>query len=162
MGSHASGQRSVTGEVNGCRTEIIKASLLLAQNLKVRIDGITGERVDLQEQLREIEQKREAEAAAKAEQERITAEEQAKKDAADAARRKREAAEKRKKDAELDAQLAKYRAEEEARAAEERQKTRAACALIYKNTADKKISDLTVREEQHVRACQALGLYPPQ
>jgi hypothetical protein len=152
----------LTGKVNGCRTEIIKASLLLAQNMKVRIDGVTGERVDLQQQLREIGQKREAEAAARAEQERIAAEEQAKKDTADAARRKRLAAERKKKDAELDVQLAKHRAEEEAKAAEERQKIRAACALIYRNTVDKKITDLTVREEQQVRACQALGLYPPQ
>ena len=39
---------------------------------------------------------------------------------------------------------------------------RAACGVIYQNTADKKISDLTVKEEQQVRRCQGLGLYPPQ
>jgi hypothetical protein len=39
---------------------------------------------------------------------------------------------------------------------------RAACSAIYKNTSDKKIRDLTVKEEQQVRNCQALGLYPPQ
>lgn len=39
---------------------------------------------------------------------------------------------------------------------------RAACSAIYKNTADKKIRDLTVKEEQQVRNCQTLGLYPPQ
>ena len=39
---------------------------------------------------------------------------------------------------------------------------RAACSAVYKSTADKKIRDLTVKEEQRVRNCQALGLYPPQ
>jgi hypothetical protein len=39
---------------------------------------------------------------------------------------------------------------------------RAACSAIYQNTADKKTRDLTVKEEQQVRNCQALGLYPPQ
>jgi len=42
---------------------------------------------------------------------------------------------------------------------EERAKARAACASIYGQTANKKLSDLTVAEEQSVRACQALGLY---
>jgi hypothetical protein len=60
------------------------------------------------------------------------------------------------------AQLAQQRAEAEAKASEERRRIRAACAEIHRNTADKKISNLTVKEEQHVRACQALGLYPPQ
>jgi len=53
----------------------------------------------------------------------------------------------------------KRKAEEEAKAAEERRK---ACGVIYQNTADKKIRDLTVKEEQGVRTCQALGLYPPR
>jgi hypothetical protein len=44
----------------------------------------------------------------------------------------------------------------------EARRARAACVVIYRNTVDKKISDLTVREEQQVRACQALGLYLPQ
>jgi hypothetical protein len=33
------------------------------------------------------------------------------------------------------------------------------CHLVYRNTANKKISDLTVKEEQQVRACQAAELY---
>lgn len=45
--------------------------------------------------------------------------------------------------------------------AEEQGKVRAACRQVYDKTADKKVGDLTVREEQQVRACQALGLYPP-
>jgi hypothetical protein len=87
---------------------------------------------------------------------------QAKKDAAEAARRRRLAAEHKKKEAELDARIAMERADEEARAAEELRRVRLACSTTYQNTADKKVKDLTVKEEQQVRACQALGLYPPQ
>jgi hypothetical protein len=58
-------------------------------------------------------------------------------------------------EAKKDAELAKEQAEE-------RQKVRAACALIYKNTANKKVGDLTVKEQQQVRECQALDLYPPR
>jgi hypothetical protein len=153
---------SLVGKVDGCKTEIIKASLLLAENSKTRIDGVTGERVDLEKQLQELKAKREAEAAAQAEKERKTAEAQAKKDAAEAARRKRLAAEQKLKQAEADARYAKMKAEEYAKAAEERRKLRAACTVIYQNTVDKKVKDLTVREEQQVRTCQALGLYQPQ
>jgi hypothetical protein len=59
-------------------------------------------------------------------------------------------------------QLEKERAVEAVRAAEERRKLRANCTIIYQNTIDKKVKDLTVREEQQVRACQVLGLYPPR
>lgn len=149
-------------KVDGCKAEIIKASLVLAENSKTRINGVTGERVDMEKQLQELKAKREAEAAAQAEEERKSAEAQAKKDAAEAARQKRLAAEQKKRDAELDARIAKQRAAEAVRAAEERRRVRAACAGIYDNTVDKKVKDLTVGEEQQVRACQALGLYPPR
>jgi len=33
--------------------------------------------------------------------------------------------------------------------------------MIYESTIDKKVRDLTVREEQQVKACQAFALYPP-
>jgi len=33
------------------------------------------------------------------------------------------------------------------------------CAALYSNTADKKISDLTVKEEEQVRACQGIEMY---
>ena len=33
------------------------------------------------------------------------------------------------------------------------------CHVIFKDTADKKVADLTVREAQAVHACQALGYY---
>jgi hypothetical protein len=157
----------LVGKVDGCTTEIIKTALLMAENQQFHIDGVTGERVDLEKQLREINARREAEIKAKrdvkeaekAQEERTAAEEEAKKDAAEAARRKRLAAERKRKDAEAQARYAKAKAEEDARAAEERAKIRAACALIYENTANKKVGDLTVKEEQEVRACQALGLY---
>lgn len=147
--------------MDGCKTEIITAKLILAENPKTHVDGVTGERVDLEKRLQELKAQREAEAAAQAEEERKAAEEQAKKDAAEAARRNRQAAEQKRKQADADARYAKVKAKADAKAAEEKRKTRAACGVIYQNTIDKKVKDLTVREEQQVRACQALGLYPP-
>jgi hypothetical protein len=93
-------------------------------------------------------------AAAEAAHQQQLAQEQKRKEAALNARQKR-------MEAALNARLVKERAEQEARAAEERTKLRAACGGIYQNTVDKKVRDLTVREEQQVRACQTLGLYPP-
>jgi len=154
------------GRVAGCANETISATLLEAENSKVRIDGYTGERIDLEKQ-------RASEAAAQAEQERIAAkerveheraaaEEQKKKGAAQAMREKRLAAERKRKEVEESAREAKVQAAQDAKDAEARMKVRAACKTIYQNTADKKTKDLTVREEQQVRTCQGLGLYPPQ
>ncbi len=150
------------GKVDGCKTEIIKARLLSAENFAKRIDGVAGAAIDLEKELHEIKTEREAAATAQAEEDRRAAEVQTKKAVADAARRKRLAAEKSKRDAALSASLAKDKAEARAKAAEEQCKIRDGCAVIYLNTADKKLKDLTVREEQLVRTCQALGLYPPQ
>jgi len=75
---------------------------------------------------------------------------QAKRNAAEAQRRK-------KKQEEREAEQSARIAENEA----ERTRLRNKCAQIYDKTADKKISDLTVRESQQVQACQAAGLYPP-
>jgi hypothetical protein len=174
----------LVGKVDGCRTEIIKASLLLAENSKTRIDGVTGERIDLEKERQELKAKREAEAAAQdeenlkafeaqarkdapeaaaqAKKDAAEAAAQAKKDAAEAARRKRLAAQRKQKQAEADAQYTKMKAEEDTKAAEDRRKIRAACSNIYQSTIDKKVKDLSVREEQQVRACQALDMYPPQ
>lgn len=99
--------KPLVGETGGCVLEKLEVSLISAENKNLRIDGITGERVDLEKQ-REIEAKA-----------------QAKIDAADAARRRQLAAEQKKKNAELDARIAKSRAEREAQAAEERRKLRA-------------------------------------
>jgi hypothetical protein len=157
------------GEVDGCRTEIIKAVLVLAENEKLHIDGVTSERVDLAEQLREIRAKRDAEEAERAERERVAAEERARKEEAEAAREQYLSLERKKKEAEeaareqyLSLERKKKEAEDAARAAQERARVRAACAVVYKNTADKKMGDLTVKEDQQVKACQALGLYPPR
>lgn len=104
--------------------------------------------------------------AIEAEKQRVAAEEQAaidrKKAIAEAARRKRLAEEQKKKDAEINARLAKYRAEKDAADAEDRRILRVNCTVIYQSTIDKKVKELTVREEQQVRACQVLGLYPPR
>lgn len=93
---------------------------------------------------------------------RLAAEVQAQTEATEAVRRKRLAAEQKRKQTKANAEYAKMKAEGDARAAEERRNVRAACTAIYRNTVDKKVTDLTVREEQQVRACQASGLYPPQ
>src|ERR1035437_269356 len=122
-------------KLQGCRAELIKARIE---------EGVDGSALSTNEIL-EHRTKREAQ---EAEQKRIAAEErerkaelQAKKDAAEVARQKRLEEEQRKREA------------------EESRRLRAICALLYKTTVDKKISDLTVGEEQRVHACQALGLY---
>ena len=135
----------------GCSVEIVKAALLSAEGDASAIDGSNTEPEDLSNELRAIQAQKDLEA-----------EERARKDAAEAARQKRLAAERKKKQAEEDARYAKAKAEQDAKEAEERRKIRATCGVVYQNTADKKIADLTVREEQQVRACQALGLYPPR
>lgn len=158
---------SLTGKVQGCRTELIR----------VRPGESSVEPLDLRDEVRTLKLKRESEEAvkegadeaAKTERERVAAEEKAKnlaergkQEAAEAARRRRLADEKRLKDAEQDALRAKATAAEEAKAAAERRQLQDACVLIYKNTVNKKVGDLTVREEQQVRTCQALDLYPPR
>jgi hypothetical protein len=93
---------------------------------------------------------------------RIVAEQEANQKAKEAAA----AAEASRRSArDLKKQEAEYRAWKEAegiRTAAKEMKIRAACKVIYEKTADTKVKDLTVREEQQVRACQALNLYPPQ
>lgn len=86
---------------------------------------------------------------------RIAAEAQAKKDSAAAARRRRLAAECKRKEYEEQARLDRIRTNDVA-------KIRAACKLIYDKTADKKISDVTVKESQQIQSCQSLSLYPPR
>jgi hypothetical protein len=152
----------LVGKVAGCTTEIIQGKIVLAENPKVRIDGTTGERVDLEKRLQEIKAKRDAEAAEEAERQRVADEERAKREAQEATRQRQLAAERKKKQAAEDARLARIRSEQDARAAEERTRVRAACRAIYEKTADKRVSDLTVKEAQQVEACVRLNLYPPQ
>jgi hypothetical protein len=151
--------------VEGCVTDKVQTTLVSAENSKVRVNGVTGERIDLERQradaaAAQAERERIA-AEEQAERTRVAAEEQAKEDVAEAARQKRLAAEAKKKQADEDARAAKIRADRDAKEAEERQKIRATCTIVYQNTIDTKLKDLTVRQEQQVRACQALGLYPP-
>jgi hypothetical protein len=138
-----------------CNTETILASLVSAENSHVRINNLTGERVDLDAQRRALET-----------EQRIEAEKEAKKAAAEAERRKKIAAERKKRDAEEEARSAKDAAERQSREAREQAREqarlRAACRLIFEKTSDKKVSDLTVREAHDVETCQLLGLYFPR
>jgi len=60
-------------------------------------------------------------------------------------------------------QKAEQKARQEVeRKTEERRQLMLTCAAVYKQTIDRKRSDLTVRQEQQVAACIALGLYPPK
>ena len=141
----------IAEDPSGCSVEIVKAALLWAEHDWVSIPGTDTEPEDLSPELRAIQAARDLEA-----------EVQAKKDAADAARQKRLAAQRKAKQAEDVARSAKAKREQEAKEAEERRRIREACGVLYKDTANKKVGDLTVREEQQVRACQGLGLFRPQ
>jgi hypothetical protein len=119
-------EQKAPGKDSGCVVEKLYASILNAENKKLRINVATGERIDLEKQ-REL-----------------AAEAQAKQDAIEETRQRRTAAEQKQKNAAL------------------MRKVRDNCTTIYQNTVEKKVKDLTVGEEQQVRACQALGLYPPR
>jgi hypothetical protein len=54
---------------------------------------------------------------------------------------------------------AKQKAAAEAAEAAKLAKLKTACVTIYRATVDEKVSDLTVRETEQVKACQMLGLY---
>ena len=62
------------------------------------------------------------------------------------------------KEAARDEEQRQRRAEIERKEAMETE-ARKNCHVIFQATADKKIGDLTVREEQTVHACQSLGYY---
>jgi hypothetical protein len=164
--------------IDGCTVEIIKAELASAETETGGVYNVLKP-VDLIDELRVIESQnseRDKKAAAEAEErakkaaiedaERARKEaadkaERARKESAEAARQKQLAAERKRKATEEANRLAKIKADEEAKAAEERRRIRAACGEIYRTTIDKKLKDLTVREEQQVRGCQSLDLYPP-
>jgi hypothetical protein len=55
--------------------------------------------------------------------------------------------------------IAVMKAKEAARLRAEQKVAKEVCPPLYKETANKKIADLTVKEEQQVRACQLLGMY---
>jgi hypothetical protein len=123
-------------------------------------------------QLREIQAKREAEVAIQAEkdrlaaeaqreEDRLAAEAQTKKDMAAAARKKQALDEMKRQQAEAAAISAKNERDKIAREAELRRELWALCTTLYKNTADKKVSDLTVREASQVKVCEGVGAYHP-
>lgn len=94
----------------------------------------------------------EKEAAERAiEQERLAREAAERARRAVAARKKREADAEAKRRIEI--------AEEAARAAERHRRAQEFCSGVYARTANKKVADLTVTEEQAVRSCQSAGLY---
>jgi hypothetical protein len=77
-----------------------------------------------------------------------------------------------KQKAEQEAREAKLHATENARAArlramiaaqerETRDRQRVACRTMHQNTSNKKVSELTVKESREIRACDSLGIYPP-
>jgi len=127
-------------DADGCTSEILDGALVSAKiGAKVLVER-GSPAPDFTDRLQAIQNKRAAEAA-----------------------RLRNAAEERKrKEAQEAAHATKVRAEEDAKDAEERRRARVACAAVYQATIDKKVKDLTVREEQQVRACQLLNLYPPK
>lgn len=56
-------------------------------------------------------------------------------------------------------EIAVAKAREAARIRAEERVAKEVCPGVYKETADKKVADLTVKEEQQVRACQVIGMY---
>lgn len=127
-------------DADGCTIDVLDAALVSAKvGTKVLVEQ-DPPAPDFTDRLKAIQNKRAAEAA-----------------------RLRKAAEERKHSATKEAaRVAQLKAEEDAKVAEERRKVRVACAAIYQATIDKKVKDLTVREEQQVRSCQVLNLYPPK
>jgi hypothetical protein len=127
-------------DTKGCTVDLVRATLISATYGARVLAHNEAPEVDFTDALKAIQAKRDVEEA----------------------RRKTLAAERKQKEAVEAARLAKIRAAEDIKAAEDRAKTRAACTAIYQSTIDKKVKDLTVREDQQIRACEALGLYPPR
>jgi anti-sigma28 factor (negative regulator of flagellin synthesis) len=168
------------GKVDGCHSDSIAAKLVAAENANIRIDGATGERIDLTakreaeqlareaeianrtERIRAAAQAQAEEEAAEAETERLAAEAEAKNAAVVAAKRKRLLAEQKKRDAEQHALNLKRIAALKAEIAIELQRARAVCAESYRNTSEKKLKDLTVKEADQIRRCQSADMYPPR
>ncbi|MGA3205072.1 MAG: hypothetical protein ABSF12_21460 [Bryobacteraceae bacterium] len=126
-------------DTKGCTVELLKVTLISAMYGASLLAHNEAPEIDFTDALKAIQARRDVEEA----------------------RRKGLAAERKQKEAAEAASLAKIKAAEDAKAAEDRAKTRAACSAIYQNTIDKKVKDLTVREDQQIQACRALGLYPP-
>ncbi len=153
----------LVGKVDGCEVELVRAQIVEARSTETSIDknGVVHEDIDFREELEAIKRIRDQEKLVKAaELERLN-EINRKEAELEALRQRRFAEERRKKRAEAAARAARQKEIEAASAAEERRKVRSACLRVYRATADRRVSSLTVREEHQVRACQSLGLYPP-
>lgn len=130
-----------------CPNTSSQVAIEYAENRRWRIGP--GHRLDKLERKKEFE-KYQAELAERAgiaiaEREAEEAEDQG-----------REAEQKR-----IDAELAKRRLQLEEVKRQQVIAARKLCGAVYRATADRRISDLTVKEEQQVRACQSLSMYPP-
>jgi hypothetical protein len=127
-------------DTKGCTVDLVKVTLISAMYGARLLAHNEAPEVDFTDALKAIQSRRDVQEAPQ----------------------RRLAAERKQKEAAEAARLAKIKAVEDIKAAEDRAKTRAACSAIYQSTIDKKVKDLTVREDQQIRACQALGLYPPR
>jgi hypothetical protein len=169
-------QSAVPGfHLQGCYTELITARIgtspannpaLTAEEVVAhRTQGEAAARMAVEEQKRlraeqiKIIEAANAEADAEAE---VEAKAEAVAEAKAAAKAKQAAAQARAKAA---AQKLADEAKKAADAENARQQAavlQRLCAALYSTTADKKISDLTVKEEEQVRACQGIGMYHPK
>jgi hypothetical protein len=149
-------------DVSRCHVEIIRTTVVKAEDATGNRFIGSEESPDLSDQMDIHRALRGMTAAEQARLDAVEAADEAKRIALEQAERRRVDAERDRRAAEESARLAKIQADSDAKTAEERRRIRAACSAIYDATIDKKVRDLTVREEQQVRACQSSGLYPPR
>ena len=149
----------LTGE---CSVRVAKGVLILAESANKKLENNDSPPVDFTSDLQALQSLRDAEDKAK----KLLEERE---EATSAERERQQGAAQQRAQATKDAEAARLAAaqaavdgREAARAAEEARRVRAACRTIYQSTVDKKIRDLTVGEDQQVRACQGLGLYLPR
>lgn len=122
-----------------CSVTALRPSLSFAANSHYIVDADTGTTRDL-----DAERKEAAELAREADE--LARKEEATR-AAERARAEKQAAQ-------LAAETRKAREAEILR-------QRTECREVYKQTADKKISELTVKESHNIRVCEARGMYRP-
>lgn len=153
-----------SADAKGCTAEIVEVYLLSASGLSadgspqvVKVEAPPPTNFD--SRLQELNVKREEEYARRVEQEEADAIAQDEADRKAAAAQKSRAAAESARRKRAAADEAARAVEERRRLSEERRRLTEVCSAVRSKTIDKKISDLTVREEEQVRACQRLGLY---
>ena len=125
------------GQVDGCTSKLFRAALVSAESLPtkahdaLKIDARPGERIDLTVELQKQLDAEAVESARKAKEAAQRAKAESKIKAAEAAHQRRINEERKNREAEQQVRLDAIRAEETAKAAQERAKVRAACASIY-------------------------------